>query len=126
MSIKIGTNINNLSSLQGSVSKSSQFQKSMVKSEAVQTLKKKTAAQSGSAERNIRKQDVRNIDRKISSLNLLSQKIQFSFSEELGMLYIKVIDADTDTVIGQIPPKAIMRFEENMKEMIGIIFDKKE
>ncbi len=42
------------------------------------------------------------------------------------MLYIKVIDADTDTVIGQIPPKAIMRFEENMKEMIGIIFDKKE
>ncbi|GMT43769.1 MAG: hypothetical protein IEMM0003_0588 [bacterium] len=124
MSIKIGADISNFSSLRGSVSKSSQ--KSMVKSEVVQTRKGKAAAQSNSVEGNLKKQDIQHIDRKINSLNLLSQKIQFSFSKEMGMLYVKVIDTKTGTVIGQIPPKAIMRFEESMREMIGVIFDKKE
>lgn len=59
------------------------------------------------------------------SLNPLSTNVQFEFGEDIGGLYINVIDSTTDTVIRRFPSEDAVRLSERMKEIVGMMFDKK-
>ena len=50
--------------------------------------------------------------------------LNFSIDEETNALVVKVIDADSDTVIRQIPPEEILALKRNIREMMGTIFDR--
>lgn len=61
----------------------------------------------------------------VEELNVSTQyqkrAIQFSLDEEAGQPVIKVIDAETDKVIRQIPQEEILRFQQRIEEMSGLI-----
>lgn len=55
----------------------------------------------------------------------LSNDIRFGFSDEIGQMMVNVIDANTGEVIRQFPTKEAIEIMTKMKELIGMLFDKK-
>ncbi len=45
--------------------------------------------------------------------------IQFSVDDESGDVIVKVIDAETDEIIRQIPPEEVVRLAKRMDESVG-------
>lgn len=69
------------------------------------------------------------IDRAVSDINAFVQKVnrelQFSLEEELplGRAVIRVIDADTDEVIREIPSKEVLAIAERLSELNDSLTD---
>lgn len=55
----------------------------------------------------------------------LKERIGFGYEERLGQLYVKVIDRVTGKVIKEVPPKEFLEHRAAMRELIGLILDKK-
>ncbi len=57
--------------------------------------------------------------------SIFDRELRFSVNRELGEVVVKVIDSRTDKVIKEIPPEDIVKLHSRMKEVIGLLFDKK-
>jgi flagellar protein FlaG len=53
-----------------------------------------------------------------------NRRLSFSVNEKLGQVVVKVIDADTDKIIKEIPPEEIQHVYERIREVIGLLLDK--
>jgi flagellar protein FlaG len=51
------------------------------------------------------------------------KRLKFSVNEELDQVVVKVIDAQTDRVIKEIPPEALQRLHLRIREAIGLLID---
>jgi flagellar protein FlaG len=51
-------------------------------------------------------------------------ELRFKVHEGSGEMMVKVINAEDDTVIREIPPENILDFVAHVKKMLGIIIDK--
>ncbi len=60
---------------------------------------------------------------KMASLNDVS--VKFAYNEKLNMSYISIIDKETGEEIRKLPSEEAMKISESMKELIGVMFDKK-
>ncbi|MEQ2527496.1 flagellar protein FlaG [Bacillaceae bacterium CLA-AA-H227] len=58
-------------------------------------------------------------------LEIHNQNSKFVFHEELERYYVQIVDADTDKVIKEIPPKKLLDGYYAMQKFIGIFFDEK-
>jgi len=56
--------------------------------------------------------------------NAFNRKLQFVMDHQSNQVIVKVIDKDTDKVIRELPPEELQRLHQNLKEAIGLIFDK--
>jgi len=56
---------------------------------------------------------------------VFDRRIQFETYKDTNRIYVKVVDAETGKVIREIPPEQMLKLAQNLKEMIGIIFDEK-
>jgi flagellar protein FlaG len=54
-----------------------------------------------------------------------NRRLSFSVNEKLGQVVVKVIDADTDKVVREIPPTELQHVYERIREVIGLLFDEK-
>ncbi len=52
-----------------------------------------------------------------------NRKLKFSIDKDLGQVVVKVVDAETDNVIKELPPEELKRLYAKMKEAIGSIID---
>ena len=57
--------------------------------------------------------------------SIFDRELRFSVNKELDQVVVKVIDSYTDKVIKEIPPEDIIKLHTRMKEVIGLLFDKK-
>ncbi|MGP1579994.1 MAG: FlaG family protein [Wolinella sp.] len=57
--------------------------------------------------------------------NPLNTNVKFGYSDDIESLYITVSERDTDRVIRKIPSDEAMELMAKMREIVGIIFDKK-
>jgi len=55
--------------------------------------------------------------------NMFDRKLQFSISNELHEVVVKVIDSNTDKVIREIPSAEIQKLQIRIKETLGLLFD---
>ncbi len=53
------------------------------------------------------------------------QTLRFAVDDDSGRMVVRVIDAQTDEVIRQIPNEETLRFAEYVDGLAGMIFDKK-
>ena len=51
--------------------------------------------------------------------------VKFAYNEKLNMSYISVIDKNTGEEIRKLPSEEAMKISESMKELVGVMFDKK-
>jgi flagellar protein FlaG len=57
------------------------------------------------------------------TFRLFNKKLRFSVNEEINRVVVKVLDANTDKLIKEIPPAEIQRLIARIKETIGLLFD---
>ncbi len=55
----------------------------------------------------------------------LNTSIRFGFDDSVEELYVSVIDTSNDQVIRKIPSEEAMRLAAKMRELVGMLFDKK-
>jgi flagellar protein FlaG len=66
----------------------------------------------------------KNLDMINAQLSSMNRSIEFSIDDKSKDIVVKVVDNDNGEVIMQIPPEAILRLRENLKEMAGLIVKK--
>jgi len=54
-----------------------------------------------------------------------SETISFAYEEKLNQLFVKIVDQNTGAVVREIPSKDFIRNQIALREMIGLILDKK-
>lgn len=69
----------------------------------------------------------RDLDTATKDLERLSlafnKRLRFSIDQETDEVIVKVIDAESDKVIKELPPKELQRLHQKLKEMIGLLID---
>jgi flagellar protein FlaG len=58
-------------------------------------------------------------------MDLLDTNISFGFNDEISLMYVNVTDKTTGETIRKIPTEEAMDLSAKMKEIVGMIFDKK-
>jgi flagellar protein FlaG len=67
--------------------------------------------------------DVTNaLNKEMSSLNF---NVKFGFNDKINEMYVSVMEKDTNKVIRKIPSDDAMKLMDKMREIVGMIFDKK-
>lgn len=56
---------------------------------------------------------------------IFDRRIRFSVHEATGRIVARVIDARTDEVIREIPPRQILDLVAKLQELLGIVIDEK-
>ncbi len=65
---------------------------------------------------------LKKLNNQMDSLNI---NIKFGFNDKIDTLYVDVTEKSTGKLIRTIPSEETMKLAEKMKEIIGMIFDKK-
>jgi len=59
------------------------------------------------------------------AVKMFNTNLSFSIDKDTGKTVIKVVDVATKEVIRQIPPDDVLRIAAHIKELLGILYDKK-
>jgi flagellar protein FlaG len=59
------------------------------------------------------------------AINPLNTSLKFKFNDKIDFLTVEVVDAKKNDVIRKFPSDEALRLMEKMKEVVGILFDKK-
>ena len=65
------------------------------------------------------------IRRILKDASLLNRDLRYSINRDTDEVIVKVVDKSTDKVIKVIPPEALQRLQERLKEQIGLLIDEK-
>ncbi|WP_456479483.1 flagellar protein FlaG [Nautilia sp.] len=72
------------------------------------------------------KKELRKLTEELNkALNPLNTTLKFKFNDKIGELTIQVIDTNDERVIREYPPKEALELMEKMREVVGMLFDKK-
>jgi flagellar protein FlaG len=68
--------------------------------------------------------DIRvNLDKLEKTYRAFNRKLKFYLNEEIGRVVVKVIDAETDKLIKEIPPQEIQELVARIQQAIGVMVD---
>lgn len=59
------------------------------------------------------------------AMNPLNTDLEFKYNNKVEELTVMVIDKKTDKIIREFPPKEALQLMEKMRELVGMLFDKK-
>jgi flagellar protein FlaG len=59
------------------------------------------------------------------SANVLRMQLRFGYSEDIGGLYLSVLDAKSGDVVRQIPSEQAIKFIARMREVAGLLLDER-
>ena len=59
------------------------------------------------------------------AMNPLNTDLRFKFNDKIDELTVLVIDKKDNRVIREFPPKEALKLMEKMRELVGMLFDKK-
>lgn len=57
-----------------------------------------------------------------SSLDL---DVKFGYNDKINEMYLNVTDRNTGEVVRKLPSEEAMKIRESMKDLVGVLFDKK-
>jgi flagellar protein FlaG len=63
------------------------------------------------------------VDRLDQFAKSINKRLSYSFNRELNQVVVKVVDAQTDKVIKELPPAELQRLHMKIQEYIGMIID---
>ena len=65
----------------------------------------------------------RYLKKALSDASILNRDLRYSINRETNRIIVKVVDKTTDKVIKEIPPEAIQRLQDSIREAIGLLVD---
>jgi len=79
-----------------------------------------------SRDRDKLKQELRKLTEELNkALNPLNTTLKFKFNDKVEELMVKVVDTQNNKVIREYPSKEALELMEKMREVVGLLFDKK-
>ena len=60
-----------------------------------------------------------------NSMEYINRALRFSIHEDTQRLQVRVVNLDTDEVIKEIPPEEVLDTVARIREMIGVLVDKR-
>ncbi len=77
----------------------------------------------------VRKLDAEETKEALKDLNeqlkRMNRTIRFSIDEELQDVVVKVVDKSSGEVVSQIPPEGVLKLRERIRDMVGLLVEKK-
>jgi len=74
----------------------------------------------------VTKEKLQELTKKLNEeMSPLNPDIKFHFNDKVNEMVVNVIDKNTDKVIRKMPSDEAIKIMEKMKELVGILFDKK-
>lgn len=64
------------------------------------------------------------LERIVSIAKQFNTKLHLELERDLGITIVKVVDAETDEVIRQIPPEELVELSKNAKDLKGLLINK--
>ncbi|MGA1861995.1 flagellar protein FlaG [Deferribacter thermophilus] len=58
------------------------------------------------------------------ALDMMNIKREFEVDKDLGEVVVKIVDTQENKVVRQIPPEEVLKLAKNIREMVGLLFDK--
>jgi flagellar protein FlaG len=55
----------------------------------------------------------------------MTRTIRFSIDEELQDVVVKVVDNSSGEIVSQVPPEGVLRLRERIRDMAGLLIEKK-
>ena len=89
---------------------------------------RKTVTPSAKIEKNIvpSKNELKNtIEHLNKHMEDLDTNVKFGFNDKVEHMFVNVMERSTGKIIRKIPTEEAMKISEKMKEIVGMIFDKK-
>ena len=72
--------------------------------------------------------DSRELKHAVEQMNalasIMNHRLSFSVDQETHDIIVKVVDADTDKVIRELPPAELQKLHKSIKEALGLLIDK--
>lgn len=65
---------------------------------------------------------IRDLGRVSAAFN---RRLTFTVNEKLDQVVVKVVDADTDKVVREIPAAELQHVYERIREVVGLLFDER-
>ena len=59
----------------------------------------------------------------LNDASILNRDLRYSINRDTNRIIVKVVDKTTDKVIKEIPPEAIQRLQDSIREAIGLLVD---
>ncbi len=59
----------------------------------------------------------------LNDASILNRDLKYTINRETNRIIVKVVDKTTDKVIKEIPPEAIQRLQDSIREAIGLLVD---
>lgn len=98
----------------------------VLKNEDKKTLTQKVQEQDNKIDKKELKKELQKIVEELNkALNPLNTSLKFEFNDKIDFLTVKVVDTKTNETIREFPPKEALRLMEKMREIVGMLFDKK-
>ena len=110
------------SAVQVAAEKAQRFRQAEVSERAsARQVARKLAEQA--AERGAKRTTQQYLNEILDYTQFFNKKLKFSVNQELNQVVVKVIDAETDKVIKEIPPEVLQRMHVRIREAIGLLID---
>jgi flagellar protein FlaG len=98
----------------------------IAKNEDKKTLTEKITDQDKKTEKQELKKKLQKVVEELNkALNPMNTSLKFQFNDKIDFLTVKVIDTKTNETIREFPPKEALKLMEKMREIVGMLFDKK-
>jgi flagellar protein FlaG len=96
------------------------------KAEDKKTLTQKIQSQNEKVDKKELKKELQKVIEELNkALNPLNTSLKFKFNDKIDFLSVKVVDTKTNETIREFPPKEALKLMEKMREIVGMLFDKK-
>ncbi len=59
----------------------------------------------------------------LNNASILNRDLKYTINRDTNRIIVKVVDKTTDKVIKEIPPEAIQRLQDSIREAIGLLVD---
>lgn len=65
------------------------------------------------------------VDKLNEQMGVLNTSIRFGYNDKINSMFVNILEAKSGKVIRKIPTEEVMSLSEHLKELVGVIFDKK-
>ena len=85
----------------------------------------KSARENKQNEEEIKQELTKTVENLNKQMETLETNIKFGFNDKIDAMFVNVMERNTGKMIRKIPTEEAMTLAERMKEIVGMIFDKK-
>lgn len=85
----------------------------------------KSARENKQNEEEIKQQLSQSVENLNKQMDILNTNVQFGFNDKIDAMFVNVMERSTGKMIRKIPSEEAMTLAEKMKEIVGMIFDKR-